>query len=191
MPGSTERVCNPRSVHADFVPSLIRVSSTLPGFSVLQLPFRSMQTPVIFITAFVCMLLSLLVFLPVWTVFHFPQALLPRGLLRIVRFYPAYFYQLAALLSGASFIITLTIGIGYELYMLTFAAGFINYVALGLYYGVGTMKWTMVVGNGFNFVYTATAFQALLTISTVCSLHNGFDETIEYQDIKGSDPYKV
>ena len=150
-----------------------------------------MQTPVIFTTAFVCMLLSLIVFIPVWTVYHFPSVPIPRGILRLVRFYPSYFYQLAALLSGAAFTITLTIGLGYELYMLTFAQGFIRYVQLGLYYGLGDRKWTMVVGNGFNYVYTAVAFQALLTISTVCSLHNGFDETIEYQVLKASDPYKV
>lgn len=185
------RECTPRSLNANFVPALIRVSPTLPGFSVLQLPFRSSQTPAIFLSALVCLLLSLLVFLPVWTVYHFPSAPLPRGLLRIVRYYPSYFYQLAAVLSGAAFTVSLTIGIGYELYMLTFGQVFQNWVALGVYEGMGTSEWVFEVGDAFDYVYTAVAFQALLTISTVCSLHNGFDETIEYQDIQGSDSYRA
>lgn len=184
-------MCTPRSLHANFVPALIRASPSIPGFAVLQLPLRSVQTPVIFVSAFVCTLLSLVVFVPVWLLYHFPRVPFPRAVLRVVRYYPAYFFQLAALLSGAAFTVSLTVGIGYELYMLTFGEGFQNYVALGLYEGLGTHKWTFEIGNAFDYVYTAVAFQALLTISTVCSLHNGFDESIEYQDLQGTDPYRV
>jgi len=162
----------------------------MPGFAVLQLPFKSLQTPTIFLAALVCLCLSLLIFAPVWSVYHFPAVPLPARLLRLVRFYPSYFYQLAALLSGAAFTVSLSIGVGYELYMFTFAQGFENYVALGLYEGMGTVKWTFELGNAFSYVWAAVAFQALVTISTVCSLHNGFDETIEYQDLKGIDPYR-
>lgn len=193
-PGSTERICSSQSINANFIPSLVTISPSVPGYAVLQLPLRSMQTPCIFVSALVCLLVSFLIFLPVWLVYNFPHVPLPRRVLRLVRFYPTKFYELSALTSGTAFVVTLTIGIGYELYMDTFGTGFTTYIQVATFEGLTTDtsgQWVFEMGSAFRYVWAAAAFQALLTFSSVASLHNGFDEAIEYQDVKILDPYRV
>lgn len=162
----------------------------MAGFAILQLPFYSVQTPTIFFAGLMLTIVSLLLFLPVWVLYHFPRSsILPRPLARVARRYPWYFFQAASVLGGAGFIVLLTISIGYNLYMVAFRLSFTSWQNIAIFQGMlteGKSKWLLEIGPAFVYVWAASSFAGLTTFATAVALHNGHDETIEYQDVGAS-----
>ncbi|BGO96546.1 hypothetical protein RTBOTA2_000444 [Rhodotorula toruloides] len=183
-PDSTKRVCDSRAVSASFAGALSRVGTYLPGFASLKLPFYSRQTPAIFLSALVLLIASFLVYLPLWTLAYFPTTrTIPAPVVRFYRYYCSKLFLLSALFAFASFILTITIGIGYKLYMLAYVDDFTDWYALAVYKtGSKTINWTAQVGKGFDLVWAASTFQALIVVALNISLHNGLDERVEWPE---------
>lgn len=184
MPDSTKRVCDSRAVSASFADALSRVGAYLPGFASLKLPFYSRQTPAIFLSALVLLIASFLVYLPLWTLAYFPATRkIPAPVVRFYRYYSSKLFLLSALFAFAAFILTVTIGIGYKLYMLAYVDDFTDWYALAVYKtGSTAIEWTAQVGRGFDLVWAASTFQALIVVALNVSLHNGLDERVEWPE---------
>ncbi|GAA5866285.1 hypothetical protein JCM3774_006602 [Rhodotorula dairenensis] len=181
-PGTTERHCEAPAIRANFLPSLTRISSYLPGLSAVKLPFYSHQTTAIFLSATVLLATSLAIYVPLWTLAYFPRArALPKFVTRFVRYHARNLFHLAGLLNLISFVLHVTIGLGYQLYMIGFRDDFKRWLQFGAY-SVGTagVDWTVRLGKGFHLVWAGCAFEALLVIAIKVSLHNGLDERVEW-----------
>ncbi|GAA5923461.1 uncharacterized protein JCM15063_003655 [Sporobolomyces koalae] len=190
-PGRTERVCTARSLYANFVPSLTMISSSLPGFSALKLPFYSDQTPSIMLTSLCLLIFSLVIYLPLWILAYFPNARLPPRFVRFVRYKSRPLFYLTGVFSFLGFIFILSIGIGYNLYFIGFIRDFDTYYRFGvLQTGSNGFVWTAEVGDGFGAVWAATTCAALTVIGIKISLHNGLDEKVEWpKDLKDANAY--
>ncbi|GAA5866374.1 hypothetical protein JCM1840_001291 [Sporobolomyces johnsonii] len=190
-PGTTERICTGRSTRVDFTSSLAMISSSLPGLSAVKLPFFSHQTPSIFLSSIVILLAALLIYIPLWTLVYFPSAPLPGFLVRFYRYHARNLFYLSGILSFVSFILTVTIGVGYKLFLMGFASDFRTWYMYAVYEtGSTTFAWTAEIGRAFDLVWAASTFTALTVIAVNISLHNGLDEKVEWPaDEKASYPY--
>ncbi|KAK4701447.1 hypothetical protein P7C70_g4781, partial [Phenoliferia sp. Uapishka_3] len=186
-PNSTVKMCTSSAISADFTPSLIAISTGLPGFAVMNLPFRSVQSQTVFVVSLVLFITSFLFYLPVWTLYNFPSTRLPRPIMRLLRFYPKWFYQIASALSFIAMCFIVSIGVGYKLLMLAYLNAF-NQALLEAYeaglVGVGgTTLWDGAVGPGFDLVWAGCVFVGLTTVGIHISLHQCDYEKIErYED---------
>lgn len=175
-PGTTLRICAPRLLQADFLPSLLLVSSTVPGFALFQLPIKSSQTPAVFISSLVVLFTSLLFILPAWTAVYLPRAPLPAPLARFNKRFTKELYFIGGALAFASFVLTLTIGIGCKELLL---AAMENYEASSLFeLNRGTVGnlWIPEIGPGFHLVWAASSFSAMVALGVNVALHNRLDE---------------
>ena len=181
-PGTTQRYCESPAIRADFLPSLTRISDYLPGLSSVKLPFFSHQTTAIFVSATVLLAASFAVYLPLWTLAYFPRArVLPKPVVRFVRYHARRLFDLAGILVFVSFILHVTIGLGYQLYLIGFRDDFKRWLQFGAYsIGAAKVDWVARLGNGFQLVWVGCACEALLVIAVKVSLHNGLDERVEW-----------
>ncbi|GAA5961296.1 hypothetical protein JCM3765_002904 [Sporobolomyces pararoseus] len=180
-PGTAERVCTRRSLYVDFVPSILKISSSLPGFSSLKLPFHSYQTPSILLTSLSILIFSFLLYLPLWTLVYFPNAPFPPQLVRWIRYRSRPLFYLVGIFSFLAFIFTLSIGIGYKCWFLAFLLDFKAFVQFGAYQaGAKDSNWVTEIGSGFDAIWAATVCEALTVIAINISLHNGLDERVEW-----------
>ncbi|GAA5997383.1 uncharacterized protein JCM10292_000222 [Rhodotorula paludigena] len=184
--GSTKTRCTPYEMNNDFLPSLTTISPNLLGFSALQLPMYSRQTPSIFLTSFLFLVASLLVYLPLWTLAYFPRTrLVPPVAVRFMRYYASRLFALVGLLACLAFLFTLTIGVGYLLQLARYASDFAaayrhGALSRGLPHEYVDPSWTAHLGGGFTLVWVSTAFSGLLVLAVQISLHNGLDERVEW-----------
>ncbi|GAA5973224.1 hypothetical protein JCM21900_003894 [Sporobolomyces salmonicolor] len=190
-PGTTERICPSRSTMVNFVPSLAMISSSLPGLSAAKLPFFSHQTPSIFLSSVVLLLAALIIYIPLWTLVYFPSARLPGFLVRFYRYHARNLFYFSGILSFVSFILTVTIGVGYKLFLMGFASDFNTWYMFAIFEtGSTTLDWSAEIGSAFDLVWAASTFTALTVISINIALHNGLDEKVEWPaDEKASCPY--
>jgi hypothetical protein len=181
-PGTTKRYCEPPAIHADFLPSLTRISDYLPGLSAVKLPFFSHQTTAIFVSSAVVLAASFAVYLPLWTLAYFPRSrVLPKPVVRFVRYHARRLFDLAGILVFLSFILHVTIGLGYQLYLIGFRDDFKRWLQFGAYsIGAAQVDWVARLGNGFQLVWVGCTCEALLVIAVKVSLHNGLDERVEW-----------
>lgn len=181
-PGTTERICTGRSLYADFVPSLVRISSALPGFSPLKLPFYSFQTPSIFLASLSLVATSFFLYLPLWTLVYFPHTrLLPRRVVQWIRFRSSRLFYIVGVVSFLGFIFVLSIGLGYMLYFMGYIQDFAQWYQFGLYrMGQKEVLWVAEIGPGFGAVWAATVCSGMTVVSINISLHNGLDERVEW-----------
>lgn len=184
--GSTKTSCTPYEMNNDFLPSLTTISPHLLGFSALQLPMYSRQTPSIFLASFLFLVASLLVYLPLWTLAYFPHTrLVPPVAVRFMRYYASRLFALVGLLACLAFLFTLTIGVGYLLQLARYASDFAaayrhGALSRGLPHEYVDPSWTAHLGGGFTLVWVSTAFSGLLVLAVQVSLHNGLDERVEW-----------
>jgi hypothetical protein len=180
---STEYICTPRSINANFVPSLGLISTSIPGYAALKLPFHSTQTPLVFLCASISLVLSFLLYIPAWIGAYAPHLLVGNSS-NLVKDFGRRLYQLAGGLAFVSMILTVTIGLGYKLLLLsavdTFTVGLRTAFLLHQDGGAGiTGGWEAHVGQGFDMVWVTVVGQALVVIGIKAALHNGIDERIE------------
>ncbi|GAA6059883.1 hypothetical protein JCM10212_007088 [Sporobolomyces blumeae] len=180
-PGSTTRTCTSRSLVANFLPSLTTISPDLPGFSALKLPFYSHQTPSIMLSGLVLLVVSLLVYLPLWTLVYFPNAPVPGPVVRFIRYRAKPLFCVSGVLTFLGFVFALSIGIGYKLYMMGFRQDFHNWYRFGVYAsGTKDLRWHAELGPGFDAIWASTVCSALTVVGINISLHNGLDERVEW-----------
>lgn len=182
-PDTTERICTSPSLNVNFLPSILHVSQAVPGFAPLKLPLQSSQTPAIVLSAIVLLTVSLLVFIPLWTLAWFPDAPLPAPLVKYIRFRARQLFLVAGVLSFASMILTLTIGLGYKLLLSAAAFDFNQWITFALFQGQireGATRWTAELGGGFDILWASTVCQALVTLGIKVALHNSQDERVEW-----------
>lgn len=162
------------------------ISPSLPGFSALKLPFYSHQTPSIMLTSLCVLVLSLLLYLPLWTLVYFPHTPLPPRLLKFIRYHSRPLFYLTGAISFLGFIFTLSIGIGYKLWFLSFMIDFETFYKFGVYRtGSSELVWNATIGRGFDAVWAATVCAAMTVVGINISLHNGLDERVEWpKDLK-------
>lgn len=185
-PNTTVRICQPRAINVDFTPSLLLISPAVPGFAILKLPFASSQTPGVFLAALISHSLSLLLFLPAWTLAYFPSFPFPTFLTTFIRDYARRIYQLSGVLAFTSMILTVTIGMGYKLLLLAARQQFnlwIQQAYLARLVVPGTTNWYAETGGAFDIIWAAVVLQAFTALGANVALHNGLDERIE----KGTD----
>lgn len=158
----------------------------MPGFTVLSLPIRSPQTPVLFLTAFTCILVSFAVYMPIWTLAFFPTAfdrVVPRRVLSFARFYPKAFHQVAGVLAFASMIFTIVIGLGWKLQLITYRNTFEQALQLAVLEGQvgvdGTTLWEATIGKGFELVWATCVFVAIAAFAVQVSIHQGVHERVD------------
>ncbi|GAA6011817.1 hypothetical protein JCM11491_000760 [Sporobolomyces phaffii] len=186
-PNTTQRHCTPRSLYANFLPSLTRISPSLPGFSSLKLPFYSFQTPSIILSSLSLVVLSLFLYLPLWTLVYFSHTrVLPPRLVRWIRYHSRPLFYLTGIVAFLGFVFTLSIGLGYKLYFLSYMEDFTNWYKFGVYtLGQKELRWHAEIGRGFDAVWAASVCAAMTVISINISLHNGLDERVEWpKDVK-------
>lgn len=184
--GSTKRMCTPLSLQVNFIPALTTVSPDLLGFSSLQIPFRSHQTPAVFVSSLVFLVVSILVYVPLWTLAYFPHARLPSPVVRLARYSAATLFDISGMFALLSFLFTLTIGVG----LLVQAQDAAYKFAAAYRYGalsspatvaqVANPAWVPETGGGFSLVWAACAFSGLAVLAIKCSVHNGMDERVEW-----------
>ncbi|GAA5838490.1 hypothetical protein JCM9279_003260 [Rhodotorula babjevae] len=184
--GSTRRMCTPLAVKVDFVPALTTVSPSLLGFSSLQLPFRSTQTPSVFISSLVFLVVSTLLYVPLWTLAYFPHARLPSPVVRLARYSAATVFDLSGLFALLSFVFTLTIGVGVLLQSQGAAFNFTQAYRYGALASPATVaqlanpEWVPQIGGGFKVVWAACTFSGLAMLAVKVSVFNGMDERVEW-----------
>ena len=185
--GSTRRMCTPLAIKVDFVPALTTVSPFLLGFSSLQLPFRSTQTPSIFLSSLVFLVVSALLYVPLWTLAYFPHApLLPSPVVRLARYSAATVFDLSGLFALLSFVFTLTIGVGVLLQSQGAAYNFTQAYRYGALASPATVTqlaspaWVPQIGGGFRVVWAACTFSGLAVLAVKVSVFNGMDERVEW-----------
>ncbi|GAA6051694.1 hypothetical protein JCM3770_001231 [Rhodotorula araucariae] len=189
-PGSTKRTCTPLRVLVNFLPSLTTISPSLLGFSALQLPFHSRQTPAIFLSSLVFLAVSLALYAPLWTLAYFPHAPLPRPVVRLCRYSAGTLFAASGTLAFLSFIFTLTIGLGLLLQAQDAARAFAaayryGAVSTAAFAEIAHPRWVARAGtDGFALVWAATALSGAATLAIKVSLHNGLDERVEWPDEK-------
>ncbi|GAA5980971.1 hypothetical protein JCM10908_003935 [Rhodotorula pacifica] len=190
-PETTKRYCEAPAIFANFLPSLTRISSYLPGLSSVKLPFFSHQTTAIFVSSTVLLAASLLVYLPLWILAYFPHTrLFPRFFVRFARYHSRRLFDLAGILVFISFILHITIGLGYQLYLIGFRDDFKRWLQFGAYsLGSADVDWVARLGNGFQLVWVGCACEALLVIAVKVSLHNGLDERVEWPEGDSKEQY--
>lgn len=190
-PGSETRHCQPPAIFADFLPSLTRISSYLPGLAAVKLPFYSHQTTAIFLSSTVLLGASFLVYLTLWTLVYFPRTrVLPALYVRFARYYARRLFDLVGALVFVSFILHVTIGLGYQLYLIGFRDDFARWLQFGAYsLGSKDVDWVARLGKGFNLVWVGCTCEALLVIAIKVSLHNGLDERVEWPDGDSKEQY--
>jgi hypothetical protein len=180
-PGTTERACTGRSLYVNFLPSLVKISSSLPGFSSLKLPFYSHQTPSILLASLCIIIFAFFLYLPLWTLVYFPNAPLPPRLVRWIRYRSRPLFYFVGCISFLGFIFTLSIGLGYKLYFMGYISDFETWSRFALYRaGSRELKWVAEIGRGFDAIWTASVCAAMTVISINISLHNGLDERVEW-----------
>lgn len=191
VPGSTERYCESPAIYANFLPSLTRISSFLPGLASVKLPFFSHQTTAIFVASTVLLAASFLAYLPLWILVYFPRTrLLPPPFVRFVRYHSRRAFDLAGALVFISFILHVTIGLGYQLYLIGFRDDFTRWLQFGAYsLGSAQVEWTARIGRGFDIVWVGCTCEALLVIAIKVSLHNGLDERVEWPEGDSKEQY--
>ncbi|BGP36506.1 hypothetical protein JCM10449v2_000407 [Rhodotorula kratochvilovae] len=187
--GSTTRTCTPLSTAVDFLPSLTTISPSLLGFSALQLPFHSRQTPAIFLSSLLFLAVALLLYAPLWTLSYFPHAPLPRLLVRLCRYSAANLFAASGLFAFLSFLFTLTIGIGTLLQAQAAAADFsaayrYGAVSAAAFAEIARPSWVPELGRGFDLVWAASGLSAGAMLAVKISLHNGLDERVEWPEEK-------
>lgn len=185
-PNTTLRICQPRALNVDFTPSLTLIAPGVPGFAILKLPFASSQTPAVFLAAFIAHLLSLVLFLPAWTLAYFPSFPFPTPLTTLIRDHARRFYQAAGVLAFTAMILTITVGMGYKLLLLAATNQFNLWIQQAFFAGLvvpGTTNWYAETGGAYDLVWAAVVMQAFTALGANVALHNGLDERIE----KGTD----
>lgn len=181
-PDASDWSCTSRSLNANFVPALVGVNEWMVAPATLQLPLRSSQTPAITLTAIILSLLSLIVYLPVWIMAYFPSTRMPGRVRELILDHSRQFFFVAGMLSFASFMISITIGIGYKLLMRSAALYFHRAQTsafLAGWTGSSTSVWTARTGRGFDLFWAGSVMQALVALGTNVALHNRLDERIE------------
>lgn len=108
----------------------------------------------------------------------------PRKLKNSIRDNPRRWYQVAGVLSFISFVFTLTIGVGYKLFLSASIISFsdaINYALLAgdISSAAGTTGWNATIGEAFKLVWISSVLQALTTLGMNVALHNRIDLVIE------------
>lgn len=190
------RICGTPSIPAQFMPSLIIVSPTIPKISLFQLPITSWQTPEIFLTSIIFLVLSFAFIFPPWFAVYFPKSRLLKGPIGgFVKDRARELYFIGGVLAFASFCLTLTIGIGYrellsvviknytsssafELRKLSGAAMDVGLVDSGVggEYSIGAVQWIPRLGHAWDLLWLSCALSALVPIGVNVALHNGLDE---------------
>lgn len=116
--------------------------------------------------------------------------MLPRFVTRFMRYHARKLFHLAGLLILVSFILHITIGLGYQLYLIGFRNDFKRWLQFGAYStGTSTVDWVARLGNGFQLVWAGCTFEALLVIAVKVSLHNGLDERVEWPEGDSKEQY--
>ncbi|GAA5969150.1 hypothetical protein JCM11641_007487 [Rhodosporidiobolus odoratus] len=183
---STTYICEPRAINVDFTPSISRILTSLPGYSAFKLPTFSSQTPAIFVSTFVLLFASFLIYLPLWILAYFPYAPLPSFLVRFYRYFSRKLFLLVGALAFVGFILSTTIGVGYKLFMMSFRDDFKLWYKYGVYGTRSTvLKWEVHLGEGYDLVWVASTFAGLTVIAINIALHNGLDERVEWGDQPG------
>lgn len=181
---TASRICTSPTAFVDFMPSLTAVSSSMPGYAPLKLPFKSHQTPVIFISAIVLSVAALIIYIPLWILAYYPHApILPAAVIKFIRYYSRQFFIASGVLSFTAMIISVTIGVGYKLLLMAARDDFNVWIQYSSWYnqiGNGVTRWDASIGDGFDLVWASSVFQALAALAINVSLHNGLDEKVEW-----------
>ncbi|KAL8286197.1 hypothetical protein RQP46_004685 [Phenoliferia psychrophenolica] len=202
-PNTTARHCTSYSLNADFTPTLIAISPSLPGYSVMALPFRSVQSQAIFVTSLVLFGLSFLLFLPVWILFYFPRTVIVHArVTHFIRFYPKQFYELSGAAAFSAMVLAMSIGIGYRLlftgYLDAFNSAQVEYAATlggraqvaafleGTVGADGASYWKGEFGKGFDLVYVAIVLMGLTAGGIQIAIHQQLHDKIERYGDDGS-----
>lgn len=114
---------------------------------------------------------------------YYPKVPYPRVLKKSIRDNPRTWYLIAGVLAFVSFVITLTIGIGYQLYLIAANSIFTEAIYYALAVGDiglnGSTGWAGALGNGFRYVWIASAMQGATVVGINVALHNRINLIIE------------
>ncbi|KAM0755781.1 hypothetical protein T439DRAFT_344799 [Meredithblackwellia eburnea MCA 4105] len=183
VPGESVRTCGPRSIDANFTPSIVKISQYLPGYSTLALSFRSRENQGVYFASFLCFVISLMLFTPLWILYYFPEIPYPSRVTKFMRYHPKRIFQVSGAFAFISWLFLVTIGIGYKLSTMNTVLGF-NIVMYDTYRAGyigdnGTSIWEATLGTGFDMVWVAMVGSSLTMISIQVILHNYIYEKIE------------
>lgn len=127
--------------------------------------------------------MSFVVFILPWSLAYFPKLPYPRFLKKSILDNSKRWYTTAGILAFTSFVITLTIGIGYQLYFIAANSIFTEAIFYALAVGDiglnGSTGWAGALGNGFRYVWIASALQGATVVGINIALHNRINLIIE------------
>ena len=150
----------------------------MPKVTMFQLPIRSVQTPLIFISALVLLVAALPVILLPWSAVYFPKSFLvkrtPIG--SLARNHAKTLYTLGGSLAFVAFILMITIGIGFEELMFATVDNYTIGSRIEIFLHANGGVWEAKIGPGFGLVWAASTLSALVAVGTNVALHNGLDE---------------
>lgn len=179
-------------MQADFRPSLLLIAQNIPGYGLYALPLSSIQTAGIFVTSLLLFGLSFAAFLPVWIVAYFPHTVNRYWNDRVVswiRDSAGRLYFVSGTLAFLAGILTVTIGIGYNLLLDGAGQLFEQAVQMAVFQGMvvpGVSKtWTTHSGSAFSLVWFAAFCEFTVAVGCNIALHNGIERRIESGDEKG------
>lgn len=179
-------------MQADFRPSILIIAQNIPGYGAFLLPLSSVQTASIFLTSLLIFGLSFLTFLPVWFVAYFPATsnrYLNRRLLSFIRDSARKFYMASGIMAFLAGILTVTIGIGYNLLFEGATGLFMGAIQMaglqGMFYQGLSKNWTTELGSAFSLVWFVSFCEFTLAVGTNLALHNGIERKIESGEEKG------
>lgn len=156
----------------------------MPAALTIKLPLESTEAPSILITSIALLFASLVVYIPMWTLAYYPHTrALPRQFVKFARFYSRRLFLASGALAFASTVFTLTISLGWKLYLMGHKQEFNEYMQVAPTYGWlqgGATAWRAELGNGFDVLWASTALQILTLISLNIALRYGIDEKVEW-----------
>lgn len=96
----------------------------------------------------------------------------------MIKRYTRELYLIGGSLAFLSFVLTVTIGIGYRELLIAAANNFTDTSDFEFRKGTIGSVWIPEIGQGFHLVWTASALSALSALGVNVALHNGLDERV-------------